>query len=226
MFVELAARDLGLREQLLKEGKLFGGYNPEMEALQVANGRILQQHIEQHGWPEDEVESKAAWLVLAHAISMPELQQNAVKLFSSNPSLVPTQMVAMLEDRVLVFLGKKQKFGTQFDWDENGELNPYPLEDPDTVDALRIEKGLPTLAQRTIELREHAKQEGEKAMQDRDQYLLERLQWMVKVGWIDNIDDVDSAYKPAFLRNQYITLPVAVTTVAMRTASQIFYYFM
>jgi hypothetical protein len=202
MFVELAARDLGFREQLLKEGKLFGGYHPEMEALQVANGRILQQHIEQHGWPEEEVESKAAWLVLAHAISMPELQQNAVKLFSSNPSLVPPQMVAMLEDRVLVFLGKKQKYGTQFDWDENGELNPYPLEDPENVDALRAEKGLPTLDQRTIELREHANQEGETAMQDRDQYLLERLQWMVKVGWIDNIDDVDPAYKPTFLRTQ------------------------
>jgi hypothetical protein len=202
MFVELAARDLGLREQLLKEGKLFGGYNPEMEALQLANGRILQQHIEQHGWPEDELESKAAWLVLAHAISMPELQQNAVKLFNENPELVPPPMVAMLEDRVLVFLGKKQKYGTRFDWDENGELNPYPLEDPNNVDTLRAEIGLPTLAQRTRALHEHANQEGETAMQDRDQYLLERLQWMVKVGWISNIDDVDPAYKPAFLRTQ------------------------
>lgn len=199
MFIELAARDLGLREQLLKEGKLFGGYNPEMEALQVANGRILQQHIEDRDWPEDEVESKAAWLVLAHAISMPKLQQSAVKLFNEQPSLVPPQMVAMLEDRVLVFLGRKQRYGTQFDWDETGELSPYPIEKPEDVDQLRAEKGLPTLAERTIELREHAKLEGETAMSDRDQYLLERLQWMIKVGWISNIDDVDPAYKPRFL---------------------------
>jgi hypothetical protein len=200
MFIELAARDLALREQLLKEGKLFGGYDPEMEALQIANGRILQEHIEQHGWPEDEVESKAAWLVLAHAISMPKLQQSAVKLFNDNPSLVPAQMVAMLEDRVLVFLGKKQKYGTQFDWDEKGELSPYPLDDPQNIDALRAAAGLNSLDQRTIELREHAKLEGETAMQDRDQYLLERLQWMMKVGWIDNINDVDPAYKPTFMR--------------------------
>lgn len=200
MFIELAARDLGLREQLLKEGKLFGGYNPEMEALQVANGRILEKYIDEHGWPEDEVESKAAWLVLAHAISMPKLQQRAVKLFSDQPSLVPPQMVAMLEDRVLVFLGKKQKYGTQFDWDENGKLSPYPIEDQDEIDELRASVGLNSLAQRTEELRLHAQQEGETAMSDRDQYLLERLQWMVKVGWINNIDDVDPAYKPAFLR--------------------------
>lgn len=200
MFIELAARDLGLREQLLKEGKLFGGYNPEMEALQMANGKILQDHIAKHGWPDEELESKAAWLVLAHAVSMPDLQQRAVKFFRDNPGLVPPQMVAMLEDRVLVFLGKKQKYGTQFDWDEHGELSAYPIEDPENIDAVRAEVGLNSLAQRTLELREHARIEGETAMQDRDQYLLERLQWMVKVGWINNIDDVDPAYKPAFLR--------------------------
>jgi hypothetical protein len=202
MFLELAARDLGLRERLINEGKLFGGYNPEMEALHIANGRILQQYIAEHGWPDDEQESKAAWLVLVHSISMPELQKKALAMFKSTDTGVPAHMIAMLEDRVLALSGRKQKYGTQWDWDENGELNPQPIEDEANLDELRRSVGLDTIEERRSMMRGRAAEEGETAMDDRDQFLLERLHWMVKVGWIDNINDVDPAYKTMFMRTQ------------------------
>lgn len=202
MFVELAAHDLGLREQLIEEGKLFGGYHPEMEALHVANGRILQQYLSGQGWPEDEEESKAAWLVLVHAISMPELQRSTLEMLKSTHTSVPAPMIAMLEDRVLTCSGKKQKYGTQFEWDENGELSPYPIVDATRIDELRRSMGMDSIEERKAFIRARAVEEGEQPIEDRDRYLLERLQWMKKVGWIDNIDDVDSAYKPAFMRNQ------------------------
>ena len=200
MFLELAARDLGLREQLIKEGKLFGGYNPEMEALHVANGKILQQYIAEHGWPEDEDESKAAWLVLVHAISMPELQKGALAMFRSKKTGVPEHMIAMLEDRVLTLSGKKQKWGTQFDWDDNDEMSPQPIEDPEQVDERRRSIGLDTMAERQEFIRQRALDEGEKPIEDRDQYLLQRLQWSTKVGWIDDVVTVDPAYKPRYMR--------------------------
>jgi hypothetical protein len=200
MFIELAARDLELRERLIGEGKLFGGYNPEMEVLHIANGQILQQYIRDKGWPKDEDESKAAWLVLVHSISMPELQQQALEMLQREETGVPASMVAMLEDRVLTLRGGKQKYGTQFDWDESGELNLMPIEDPEQVDLLRAGIGLESIEERTAFIRARAVEEGETAMEDRDQYLLERLHWMKKVGWIDNIEDVDPAYKPSFMR--------------------------
>ncbi len=202
MFNELAARDLSLREQLINEGKLFGGYNPEMEVLHIANGQILQQYLRDSGWPTDEDESKAAWLVLVHSISMPELQEQALQMLKHEETGVPAAMVAMLEDRVLTLRGGKQKYGTQFDWDESGELNPMPIEDPEKVDLLRAGIGLDSMEERKTFIRARAVEEGETAMPDRDQYLLERVQWMVKVGWIDTIDDVDPAYKPSFMRTQ------------------------
>src|SRR2546430_12422286 len=35
-----------------------------------------------------------------------------------------------------------QVYGTQYDWDEKGELNPHPVEDPEGVDELRRSVGL------------------------------------------------------------------------------------
>ncbi len=52
----------------------------------------------------------------------------------------------MLEDRICMFEGRGQRFGTQFDWDEAGEMNPKPIEEPGTVDRRRAEVGLPLLA--------------------------------------------------------------------------------
>ncbi|NLC47152.1 MAG: hypothetical protein GX766_08445, partial [Firmicutes bacterium] len=38
----MSARDLKLREGLLQEGKLFGGYNKEMEKLHNDNAQRLE----------------------------------------------------------------------------------------------------------------------------------------------------------------------------------------
>jgi hypothetical protein len=200
MFLELAARDLELREQLINDGMLFGGYNPEMEALHIAHGRILQEHIAEHGWPDEEGESKAAWLILVHAISMPQLQKNALAMFRSTETSVPEHMIAMLEDRILTLSGKKQKWGTQFDWDEAHELSPQPIEDVEGLDERRQTIGLDSLAECQKYIRQRAAEEGDHPNEDRDRFLLERLQWMVKVGWINSIHDVDPAYKPTFMR--------------------------
>lgn len=193
MFIELAARDLELREQLIKEGKLFGDYNSDMEALHIANGKILEHYLVEHGWPIDPDESAAAWLVLMHAISLPKLQRAALKVLQAQ-SIVEPWRVAMLEDIVFVFSGKKQTFGTQWDWDANGEMQPYAIYDPNAVDALRASVDLEPLDSVRAGVQERIKKEGDSAPKDRPAYLKKRLDWMIRVGWITSIDEVDPSY--------------------------------
>lgn len=37
--------------------------------------------------------------------------------------------VAMLEGRIRCNEGKRQRYGTQFDWDKDGLLSPHPIDD-------------------------------------------------------------------------------------------------
>ena len=64
-----------------------------------------------------------------------------------------------MEDRIRVFEGRKQRFGTAFDWDEHGEMSPLPIEEPEEVDRYRAEVGLPPLAETVAEKRRWAERE-------------------------------------------------------------------
>jgi hypothetical protein len=60
---------------------------------------------------------------------------------------VQPRHLAMLEDRVALWEGRKQRYGTQLKWDE--QVKGYrlaPLEDPDHVDQRRNSVGLSPLA--------------------------------------------------------------------------------
>ena len=47
---------------------------------------------------------------------------------------VPAWQLAYLEDRIAFFEGRPQVYGTQFDWDEQGQLSPLPIKDEANVD--------------------------------------------------------------------------------------------
>lgn len=59
---------------------------------------------------------------------------------------VDSEHVAYLTDRVLVGEGKPQRYGTQLE-NKDGNLTPYPLEDPETVDERRRAVGMSPLAE-------------------------------------------------------------------------------
>ena len=146
----MSASDLATRERLAADGSLFDGYHPAMRAVHERNADRLAAIIAEHGWPGpalvgDEA-ADAAWLVVQHAISRPALMRSALELLR-DADVVPPWQVAMLDDRIRVFEGRKQRFGTEFDWDDAGDMNPKPIEDPDKVDRYRTEVGLPPLAQ-------------------------------------------------------------------------------
>lgn len=58
--------------------------------------------------------------------------------------------VAKLDDRIRVFEGRPQRYGTQYDWSADGDALELMIgvEEPDTVDARRAAVGLPPLVWR------------------------------------------------------------------------------
>lgn len=187
--VALSDEDQRVRAELLAEGTLFDGYNPRMEEVHVRNAARLEAIVDEHGWPGrdlvGEAGSRAAFLVVQHAISLPSLQRRALPLLeevAERGDVDPVQ-VAYLDDRIRTHEGRGQRYGTQFDWDENGELSPLPLEDPEGVDERRAAVGLPPLEEKLGQMR--ADMSAEKPPADWAERRREIDAWARSVGWRD-----------------------------------------
>jgi hypothetical protein len=185
----MAAEDERVRAELAADGSLFDGYHPRMQAVHDKNAARLSEIVARHSWPGralvgDEA-ALAAWLVLQHAIAHPDLQRRGLVLLREAVARgdVAAAEVAMLEDRIAVFEGRPQRFGTQFDWNETGELAPWAIEDEDGVDERRREVGLSPLADEVRRIREGAAREGERRPQDWKERQRRFVEWARSVGW-------------------------------------------
>ncbi len=185
----LQRADLDLREQLAKAGTLSDGYNDRMAALHRQHNARLRSILSEHGWPGRELVgedgAEAAWLVLQHAILDPDLMRGAVSLVEKSVQTGDTEprYLALLVDRIRTLEGRPQLYGSQYDWDEFGDLNPLPIEDPDNVDVRRASVGLEPLAERTHKLRVLAAAEGEHPPCDYWEYRRAEREWARSSGW-------------------------------------------
>jgi Family of unknown function (DUF6624) len=188
--IAMAEEDQRVRAELLAEGVLFDGYQPRMAEVHHRNALRLSAIMNEIGWPGRSVVSReaadAAWLVLQHAIGDPPVMRRGLELLSSLPmgEVDPIQ-VAMLEDRIRCYSGLPQIYGTQFDWDERGEMQPRPIEDAAHVDARRTAIGLPPLAEKLREIRDSLRREAEKVPGDAEARRREIDAWERSVGWRD-----------------------------------------
>lgn len=182
-----ATRDLVTRERLANDGSLFDGYHPEMQAVHEENAAMLDDIIKKHGWPTSDLVGKegadAAWLIVQHAIALPQFQRDCLVLLQEEAvaGSIPPCQPAMLLDRILVFEGKPQIYGTSFDWDEAGLMSPCAIADPDLVDERRAAVGLPRLAE-TI-ARHRLAAEGQPRPADPTKRQREMDEWARSVGW-------------------------------------------
>lgn len=186
----MAAEDQRVRAELLAEGVLFDGYQPRMAEVHRRNALRLAAIMTEMGWPAPSVVGReaadAAWLVLQHAIGDPPVMRRGLELLRSLPTgeVDPIQ-VAMLEDRVRTLSGQPQIYGTQFDWDERGEMQPLPIEDEAHVDTRRAVIGLPPLAEKLREIRDALARGGEAMPRDAAERRREIDAWERSVGWRD-----------------------------------------
>lgn len=181
--------DFELRRRLIDEGALFGQYNEEMAALHRRHNVRLEEILAEHGWPDRHLVgdegAAAAWLLLQHAVLQPELMRAAMALLerSVNNGGAEPRYLALLVDRVRTLEGRPQVYGTQHDWDESGQINPLPIEDPETVDARRAAVGLEPLIENTRRLRAQAEEEGELPPKDLEQHRRGGREWAESLGW-------------------------------------------
>ncbi|MGH9381676.1 MAG: DUF6624 domain-containing protein [Thermoanaerobaculia bacterium] len=185
----MADEDLRVREELAQDGSLYGGYHPRMREVHERNAARLRQILDEHGWPGrslvGEQAAEAAWLIVQHAIGDPPLQRHSLVLLRDAAAAgeAPVLQAAMLEDRIRTFEGRGQLYGTQFDWDEEGAMSPFPIEDVDHVDAYRRQIGLPPLEDETRRRRRIVAQTAERPPQDWAAYQREMEEWLRSIGW-------------------------------------------
>jgi hypothetical protein len=186
----MITRDRSVSNQLATDGSLYDGYHPSMELVHQDNAGRLLAIIEQYGWPGrslvGEDGSEAAWLIVQHSIGNPALQRLALKLLQEAAAKgeAPLWQAAMLEDRIRMLEGRLQLYGTQFDWDENGAMSPYPtIEDSEYVDDRRRVLGLGPLAMEIERRRAALALTQEKPPDDLAERERQMEEWARSVGW-------------------------------------------
>ena len=181
----MQAEDSRVRAQLLQTGQLSNGYNSEIAAVHGRNAARLREVIAQYGWPTRTLVGvdgeEAAWLILQHGIGDPDLQRSSVPPLEEAvaETEAPTWQLAYLTDRIAFFEGRPQRYGTQFDYDDQGYTVVYRLEDPERVDQLRRSVGLEPLGDRLPPREIQTPVEPEKLREYRAGY----EGWVKSVGW-------------------------------------------
>lgn len=190
--LDMARLDRSVRAELAASGALFkSGYEPRMARVHRRNARRLRRIIDEVGWPGAHLVgsdgAEAAWLILQHSISEPGLLRRALPLLTAAAREGDADPVhaAMLEDRIRVFEGRPQRYGTQVDWDAEGKLSPGEVEDPRKLAERRLAVGLPPLAEQIEEVRGRAAAEGARPPEDYQAYADARDEWAAEVGWRD-----------------------------------------
>lgn len=190
IIVGLKNADLELRDKLIQSGLMSDGYNEEMKELHNRNANILNEIIDTIGYPTaDKVgkeASEATWLIIQHSIEQPEFMKKCRKLLEqavSENKADPIRL-AYLADRIAVFEDKPQLYGTQFDWDENGELSPNNFDDLTKVNQRRKSIGLNSLEVQTNIIRKQSNFENQTPPTNFEKRKAEIEQWKKSVGWI------------------------------------------
>jgi hypothetical protein len=187
--IAMVGEDQRVRAELAADGSLFDGYHPRMELVHRRNAIRLKYIIDRNGWPGRTLVgadgAHAAWLIAQHAIGDPVLQRRALELLRAAAALGEATVigVAMLEDRIRVAEGRPQRYGTQHDWDRNGNMSPLPVEDPDHVDERRRAVGLGPLAEDTRRRRDELARTAEHAPADWHARQREMDEWYRSTGW-------------------------------------------
>ncbi|SFW67394.1 DUF6624 domain-containing protein [Chitinophaga sancti] len=187
--IDLKNADLELRDKLVQNGQLTEGYNEEMKELHNRNAKILSGIIDAIGYPTiDKVGSEAneaTWLIIQHSIEQPALMKKCAELLETavKENKADPKNLAYLTDRIAVFEGKQQLYGTQFDWDANGNLSPNHFDDLIKVNERRNLIGLNTLQEQTEFIRRQAEDENQLPPADFGKRKQEVEEWKITVGW-------------------------------------------
>ena len=131
-----------------------------VSAVDSLNTAWLKGVVAERGWPTvslvGEKGASDAWLLTQHADRDRPFQREALALMAVAVAQGEASGIdfAYLTDRVRLADGRPQVYGTQLDV-ADGQPRPFPIEDPEGVDARRAAVGLGPLADYVDEFRRH-----------------------------------------------------------------------
>ncbi len=121
--------------------------------VDVANTDRLREIVADVGWPGralvGDQGADHAWLIAQHADHQLDSQRlflDALREAVENGD-APARHLAYLTDRVAMNEGRPQRYGTQVAEMNHGRAVPWPIDEPDAVDARRAAAGLPPLSE-------------------------------------------------------------------------------
>ena len=181
----MEARDQAVRAELTAAGELDNQYHPKLGEIHRANASRLRQMIAVFGWPGlrlvGDKGAMAAWRIALHSIGEPAFMRQCRDLIesASQHDDAPRWQFAIIDDRIRVYEGRPQRYGTQLRMGANG-LEPHPLENESRINSMRMQAGLPPLAQTLAQARAQP-QPPVAAQAARDQA---DLDFRKSVGWL------------------------------------------
>jgi hypothetical protein len=182
----MRAEDVRVREELAATGELFDGYHPAMERVHLKNAAELERLVDEHGgWLGKSLVgadgADAAWLIVQHTISLPEFSRRCLKLIekSAAENEAEPYQAAYLRDRISFFENRPQRYGTQSDWNADGVMEVWTLEDRGKVNDYRAAVGLEPLASLTWENEETRENKPKNHARRQSEFEA----WAKRVGW-------------------------------------------
>jgi hypothetical protein len=180
----MRAEDLRVREELSQSGELGQGYAPRMEAVHRRNASRLQEIVAEHGWPDRELVGAdgtlAAWFIAQHAIGQPDFQRQVLMLVQEKvkQGRVPAAQEAYLFDRIAMYEGRLQRYGTQSLPCADGQYRRWKTEDPEHLNERRAAIGMPPMGDDPAET-----EPSPEALAEYRNWLREYEDWLRRAGW-------------------------------------------
>lgn len=175
--------DQAVRAELASDGALFQGYHAQMAAVHDANAARLREIVRENGWPTTELVgpegTKAAHRIAQHAINHPNFMRECRALIKAacDCGEAPREQFAYIDDRIRVYEGLPQLYGTQWRGGVNG-IEPYPVDDWNAVNQRRRDLGLPTLEAMKSKSSERL------SPNEVERQRAEEFAWRHRTGWI------------------------------------------
>lgn len=186
----MLAEEECLKTELSTDGLLYEGYPKNIRELHLSQANELERIIEIHGWPTISLVGKeganAAWLILQHAISRPDFMKKCLPVFAGavRENEASIKNLACLIDGIRYFSREPQVYGNYFDWNEQGQMAPWIIEDPENVNEQREKMGLNTLEERVKEMEKDVKLNNLSPPKDYSKRQTEMIEFLKGVGWL------------------------------------------
>jgi uncharacterized protein DUF6624 len=132
-----------------------------LERIDRRHTERMKAIVAEHGWPGTSTVGRdgasAAWLLVQHAgkaeLEFMERSLELIEAAATRGEASPKD-VAYLLDRVRMYQGKPQRFGTQFTQGADGRMVPHPIEDEAHLDQRRKALGMSSMSEQQEVIRQ------------------------------------------------------------------------